>query len=65
MYPALLDLPVEILHNILTYVDPSDLVSVRLCCHQLHELLKSDGLLFKEIFLKLFVRPANSSRGLD
>lgn len=50
----LLQLPGEVLHNILAYVRPEDLPALR-CCHSLNEFINHDGLLFKEIYLQHYV----------
>lgn len=52
---ALLDLPHEILHIILTFVDPTDLVALQRCCHEANEFVGNNGLLIKELFLRDFV----------
>lgn len=50
----LLDLPYEVLHRILTNVDPSDLARL-CCCRDLGSFIKSDRLLWKELYLRDFV----------
>lgn len=50
----LLDLPYEVLHRILTNIDPSDLARL-CCCRALDSFIKSDRLLWKELYLRDFV----------
>ena len=49
-----LNLPHEVLHCILTYVDPHDIARLS-CCRTLHAFIRSDRLLFKELYLNHFV----------
>lgn len=54
MVEHLLQLPHEVLHAILIHVAPTDLAALR-CCHVLDNLVKHDGLLFKEVYQRHFV----------
>ncbi|KAI4239763.1 MAG: hypothetical protein LQ349_000136 [Xanthoria aureola] len=53
MVEHLLQLPHEVLHGILIHVAPTDLAALR-CCHILDNLVKHDGLLFKEVYQRHF-----------
>lgn len=57
----LLQLPGEVIHNILIYIRPEDLAAIR-CCHSLDDFIRNDGLLYKEIYKRHYVRLYN--RGL-
>ncbi|KAK6497034.1 hypothetical protein TWF481_002012 [Arthrobotrys musiformis] len=54
---ALLDLPHELLHQVLLNVDPADLARVRLTCAFLDQYLKKNELLFKELYLQFWDEP--------
>lgn len=54
MAHSLLDLPYEVLHRILTNIDPPDLARLN-CCRALGSFIRSDRLLWKELYLKDFV----------
>lgn len=54
-FNILLTLPSEILHNIFSHIEPTDLVSVQLCGHYANEFVKSDRLLHRELYLQRFV----------
>lgn len=51
---GLLDLPHEVLHNILANVGPQDLAGL-CCCHALNDFIRNDRLLHKELYLRNFV----------
>lgn len=53
---GLLDLCHEILHAIVVEVDPQDIAALSKCCSTLHKFISSNRLLFREQFLKNFVR---------
>jgi hypothetical protein len=55
-----ISLPHEILHSVLTCVDPRDLASLSLCCEALHRFIQNDRLLFKELYLQRLVSLMNS-----
>ncbi|KAK6344576.1 hypothetical protein TWF718_006536 [Orbilia javanica] len=57
---ALLDLPHELLHQILLNVDPADLARVRLTCTFLDRYLKKNELLFKELYLQSWDEPVEN-----
>ena len=50
----LLALPHEVIHFILTLVDPQDIAALS-CCRSLHQFIQSDRLLCKELYLKNYV----------
>ena len=50
----LLALPHEVIHFILTLVDPQDIAALS-CCRSLHRFIQSDRLLCKELYLKNYV----------
>lgn len=50
----LLQLPAEVLHSILAYVNPEDLAALR-CCHTIDDFINNDGLLFKDIYHRHYV----------
>lgn len=54
MATNLLNLPHEVLHRILIYVDPADIARLS-CCRTLYSVIKSDGLLSRELYLRHFV----------
>jgi hypothetical protein len=58
MANALINLPNEILHNILKYVDPRDLGQIFMVCKQLHKFI-DDIILFKEVYCILLVGSHN------
>lgn len=51
----LIELPPEILHNVLRAVDPLDLASLSLCCRVLHDFISDNRPLFKELYLQRLV----------
>lgn len=53
MTKDLLDLPHEVLHNIIANADPQDLAAL-CCCRTLNDFIKNNQLLHKEIYLKTF-----------
>lgn len=57
--PTLLDLPRELLHNIITDCDPQDIAAFRQACLNLKEFVDGDKLLYRDIYLKHYV-PADS-----
>jgi len=52
---SLLDLPHEVLHSVLVNTKPDDLGRL-CCCRTLNDFIKHDRLLYKELYLKHFVR---------
>ena len=52
----LLDLPYEVLNTILTEVEPSTLVTLSQCCKDLNRIINDNPLLFKEVYVKKWVR---------
>lgn len=64
MVEHLLQLPHEVLHGILIHVAPTDLAALR-CCHVLDNLVKHDGLLFKEVYQRHFVSVEMLLRGTE
>ncbi|KAK6523071.1 hypothetical protein TWF281_002494 [Arthrobotrys megalospora] len=59
---ALLDLPHELLHQILLNVDPVDLARLRLTCTFLNRYLKKNELLFKELYLESWDESVGNAR---
>ena len=55
MVPNLLGLPPEVLHGILRNTDPQDLARL-CCCRTLYDFIKNDWLLYKELYLRNFVK---------
>ena len=55
MAPNLLELPPEVLHGILSNTNPQDLARL-CCCRTLYDFIKNDQLLYKELYLKNFVK---------
>ena len=55
MVPNLLGLPPEVLHCILSNTDPQDLAQL-CCCRTLYDFIKNDWLLYKELYLRNFVK---------
>ena len=55
MAPGLLGLPLEILHCILVQTDPQDVARL-CCCHTLNNYIRNNHLLFKDIYLRHYVR---------
>ena len=53
--PTLLDLPRELLHNIVLECNPSDIASISRACQTLHNFVLSDNLLYKEVYLRHYV----------
>lgn len=52
---SLLELSHELLHNIFVYIEPADLRAVSLTCRQLNDFVRTNRLLFKELYLQRFV----------
>jgi len=52
----LLNMPDEVLHHILTEVNPQDLGRLSQSCQRLYTFIGTNQLLFKEIYLKNWVR---------
>ncbi len=59
--PSLISLPNEIVHNILTFVDPSDLGRVPRTCRALRRFVEGDGQLWKDVYSGNLVRSRASS----
>ena len=55
MAPKLLELPSEVLHGILGNTNPQDLARL-CCCRTLYDFIKNDQLLYKELYLRNFVK---------
>lgn len=55
----LLDLCHELLHNIFIQIEPSDLASVSRTCRVLNGYIKSNKLLFRELYLQRWVSSSN------
>ncbi len=51
----LTQLPSEILHNILAYVEPKDLSVLPQTCQYLNVFVKDNGALYREIYYKILV----------
>lgn len=51
----LLDCSHEVLHSILTSVDPSDLAALSLSCQSLHTFIQDNLILHKELYLQRYV----------
>lgn len=54
MTSPFLDLPYEVLHNILVNINPQDLAGL-CCCRTLDNFIKNDSLLYKNLYLQKFV----------
>ena len=50
-----LSLPAEVIHSIFAKVEPVDLARLKRCCRLFNNFIKSDWLIFKEVFLNHFV----------
>jgi hypothetical protein len=61
MAADLTHLPVEILHNILSYVEPEDLARIPLTCRALNNFVKGNNALCRAIYLRIMVTPKLSS----
>ncbi|KAH6856798.1 hypothetical protein B0I37DRAFT_403282 [Chaetomium sp. MPI-CAGE-AT-0009] len=57
MAAALAHLPPEILHNILTYVDPEDLAWLPLTCRLFNNFIKGNNPLCRAIYLRILDEP--------
>lgn len=53
----LTQLPAEILHNILQFLDPSDLFVVPKTCHFFYEVIKDNKVLHRDIYYRVLVLP--------
>lgn len=51
----LLDLPPEVLHNILLAGDIKTLIKLSACCRALNGFIRHNQLLYKELYLKSWV----------
>ena len=58
----LLNLPHEVLHNILVRVDPHDVARLSCSCRTLNNYIKNNRLLFKELYLSHFVSQLHALR---
>ena len=58
---SLTDLPPEVIHNVLQYVDPSDLAFVPRVCQALHHSVRGNAMLFKHVYLAHFDKPARNN----
>ncbi|KAJ9657320.1 hypothetical protein H2201_008224 [Coniosporium apollinis] len=61
----LLGLCHELLHNIFTQLDPSDLASVSRSCRPLNGYVKNNKLLFKELYLQRWDNPSPTADGAE
>lgn len=59
----LTELPPEIIHNILSFVEPSDLAWIPAICKTLYYSVKGNTAVFKQVYLAHFDSP--SSRDVD
>ncbi|KAK3292249.1 uncharacterized protein B0H64DRAFT_346948 [Chaetomium fimeti] len=57
MAATLVHLPSEILHNILSYVDPEDLAWLPLTCRSLNNFIKGNNPLCRAIYLRILDEP--------
>lgn len=57
MASGLLDLSTELLHNVLTYVEPVDLATLSQACRPLRSYINSTRLLWKELYLNRYDDP--------
>lgn len=55
--PLLTELPPEIVHNILLFLDPEDLASVPRTCKGLNDAIRRNSTLFKGVYLAHFDTP--------
>ena len=53
---SLASLPHEILHHIFLETEPGDLGALSQTCHAFHGFIRKNRYLFKQVYLKLFVR---------
>ncbi|KAL7922238.1 hypothetical protein ACQKWADRAFT_292859 [Trichoderma austrokoningii] len=60
--PQLATLPNEVLHNILQWLTPKDLVSVPRVCRALHSYLKGNQKLYRDVYLHHFDLPPAEKR---
>ncbi|KAK8028941.1 hypothetical protein PG991_005997 [Apiospora marii] len=58
---SLTDLPPEVIHNVLQYVDPSDLAFVPRVCQALLHSVRGNAMLFKHVYLAHFDKPARNN----
>lgn len=58
---SLTDLPPEVIHNVLQYIDPSDLAFVPRVCQALHHSVRGNAMLFKHVYLANFDKPARNN----
>lgn len=48
--------PLEVLHQILCYVNVQDLANLNLTCRMLHDFIARDDLLWRRQYMNIFVR---------
>ncbi|KAK8106170.1 hypothetical protein PG999_009529 [Apiospora kogelbergensis] len=53
--------PPEVIHNVLQYVDPSDLAFVPRVCQSLNNTVRDNAMLFKHVYLAHFDKPARAN----
>lgn len=53
---GIIDLPTEVLNDILANVDPRDLVKASQVCRRFHTLVKGNQTVCRQIYLRLLVR---------
>lgn len=58
----LTDLSPEILHNLFFFVNATDLACLAATCRFLHDFIQRDDLLWRRIYLSLFVRSVSHRR---
>ncbi|KAK8090995.1 hypothetical protein PG994_000500 [Apiospora phragmitis] len=58
---SLTELPPEVIHNVLQYVDPRDLAFVPRVCQTLHHSVRGNSMLFKHVYLAHFDKPARNN----
>lgn len=58
---SLTELPPEVIHNVLQYVDPSDLAFVPRVCQSLNNTVRDNAMLFKHVYLAHFDKPARAN----
>lgn len=58
---SLINLPPEIVHNILSFVDPEDLGTIPQTCHALYDFTKGNRALCRDIYHRTLVRTLKST----
>lgn len=52
---TLLDLPRELLHNIVVECNPEDIAAVNQTCRTLHNSIVGDKLIYRDVYLRHYV----------